>query len=541
METLQRAEKEELLYLLEEKRRRHARDNLSAYCRYIEIPGAPVNENEECEEFYPDSVTPAAHHELLNAALTRVESGEIRRLLVVMPPGSAKSTYGTVTFPTWYIGKKRGRQVITASYNSDLAYKFSRRNRSIVRSKQYREIFDTELTQDNRAAQAWSLTNGSSLMAAGLLAGITGNRADGIVIDDPLKGRQDADSKTIRETIWNEYLASVRSRLKPRGFVVLIQTRWHEDDLAGRILPKNYAGESGWVTARDGEQWYVIRLPAQCDRDDDPLGRKIGEWLWTDWFPPEHWEQEKKSQGSRNWAALYQGSPRPDEGDVFKKSWCSNRYSAIPVAATVCVHTWDTAQKEKDYNDPTAGGFFQFGPGAPPGYYLREVYKDRVDYPTLRRKVIAYAERDKPHAILIEDKSSGQSLIQDLRNSTSLPIIAIEPEGNKLFRAQEVSPMVEAGLLHLPVAGSIVDHRGQTISTDWLIDFEAEFFGFPIGSNDDQVDMTTQFLKWVRGWLGRIETHSAGMKRTLADEIGKQSDEGYGSVGRFDGDTNGFM
>lgn len=524
---------------LELLRRRRGRDSLVGYASAIEIPGKPVSEDPDEWLFHPVESGVAAHHRLICEAYERTAARRHGRLMLFLPPGSAKSTYGSVVGPTYLMGKVPDYRIILATYGQELSRRHGRRARQIVKSSGFRALFNSTISKATSAADEWALTNGSEYLACGMLSGVTGNRAHGIVIDDPVKGREQADSPTIRKKTWEAYQDDLLTRLIPGGWLVLIMTRWHEDDLAGRILPKGYDGRSGMIECRDGKVWEILNIAAQCERADDPLGRKIGDYLWPEWFDEGHWNIFK--QQSRTWAALYQQRPRPDDGGVFKESWCRDRFNIIPAAATVCVHSWDTAQKPEQFNDPTAGTMWQFGPGAGRGYYLRDVYRDRVDYPTLRRKIIAYAERDKPHAILIEDKSSGQSLIQDLRNSTSLPIIAIEPEGNKLFRASEVSAMVESGLLHLPSPGGIVDHRGQKMETAWLADFEGEFFGFPLATNDDQVDSTTQFLKWVRGWTGRFDSYGAGMQRTLANEMGKQNDSGFGSVGRTDGDINGFM
>lgn len=349
------------------------------------------------------------------------------------------------------------------------------------------------------------------------------------IIDDPIKGREQADSPTIREKTWEAYNDDLMTRLVPGGSCVLLQTRWHEDDLAGRLLPKGYAGESGLIECTDGRLWEVINLPAECEREDDPLGRKPGEMLWPEWFDASHWAPFRLQ--ARTWAALFQQRPRPDEGGIFKAAWCRDRYGVIPQRAQTVVHSWDTAQKTDQLNDPTVGSVWRFGDGLP-GYYLQEVHRARIDYPTLKAKVINLALRDNPTAILIEDKSSGQSLIQELRNSTSLPIIPIEPLGDKTFRAVDVSSMVEAGLLHLPAAA------------EWLVDFEGEFFGFPLVTHDDQVDSVTQFLKWARGWTGRIESAGAGLTREAASQVIKpQSDDmggGYGGVTRGES-LEGFL
>lgn len=526
------AEKVELLRLLEEKHRRRARNDLNAYCQFIEIPGVPVDEDDpDCEEFYPDNVTPAKHHRLINDALMRVERGEIRRLMIFMPPGSAKSTYATVAFPTWYMGKNRGKNIICASYGSDLASKFGRRCRQITRSKQFVDLFDCQLVADNRAANDWSLTNASTYMAGGLMAGITGNRADGVVIDDPLKGRQAADSPTIRNTVWEEYKSSVRTRLKPNGFIVIIQTRWHEDDPSGRILPANWNGESGWVTARDGERWYVICLQAQCERDDDPLGRQRGEWLWTEWFTPEHWAQERISQGERNWSALYQQRPTPSEGGIFKRAWVK-RYGT-PAAVGQLILSIDTGNKPGELNDPSVIGAWRITREG--DYQLLHVWRERVDFPTLKRTVKSSALTWRPDGILIEDKASGTQLIQELRNDPDFKfsVIAFDPtpHGDKVMRANDVSPVVESGRLFLPEEAA------------WLIDFEAELFAFPLATTKDQVDMLSQFLKWAHKHSVPLQAASTGARTSTGafDGGGSQVDEsrGFGTV-RSSTDFTGF-
>jgi len=187
----------ELVKILEHKLKMQAKKNLNDYCRYIDIPGVPINDDDDCEAFYPDSVTPAKHHELINNILQDVANktpdgqGRIKkRVMFFMPPGSAKSTYATVVFPTWFMGNHPNKNIICASYGSSLAVKFGRKCRSIARSKKYNDIFKAKLVEDNRAADDWSITNGSTYMAGGILSGITGNRADGLIIDDPIKGRE---------------------------------------------------------------------------------------------------------------------------------------------------------------------------------------------------------------------------------------------------------------------------------------------------------------------------------------------------------------
>lgn len=469
-------------------------------------------------------LVPAHHHHLLIERLEAVEAGELKRLMIFWPPGHAKSKYSSEYFPAWFMGRNKRKTIIHATYGTDFAERFGRKIRNNLRTQEFETIFGGTLSPDSRAAGEWETVYGGEYKAAGVGAGITGRRADIGLIDDPVKSRKEADSPTYRQNAWDWYLADFRTRLKPGGAIIIIQTRWHEDDLSGRILPKDYDFRSGWVTARDGEQWYVLNFPAICMRDDDGTGRKVGEALWPGYIDLSMLEQLKATQGSRNWDALYQQRPRPSDGGIFKESWI-RRYSNIPIEANSIIHSWDTAQKPDQINDPSVMTAWGLGRGAP-GYYLRDVFRDQIDYPTLKRKVLLYAERDNPAAILIEDKSSGQSLVQDLRSSTTLPIIPIEPLGDKTFRANEVSAMVEAGLVHLPEIAP------------WLIDYEGELFGFPLSTNDDQVDSTTQFLKWVRGWSGRIESVAAGMPRSMTKIDQDPAD--YMGVGSFGDDMHGF-
>jgi len=508
-------------------RRRRGRESLVGFANAIEIPGAPVGDDPDGWLFKPVETSLAAHHRLICEALERTYTKRHGRLMLFLPPGSAKSTYASVVGPTYYMGKRPDARLILGSYGSDLARRHGRRARQIVQSPAYAALFGTSISASTKAADEWALSNGAEYLAGGILSGITGNRAHGITIDDPVRGREQAESPTIRNKTWDAYIDDLLTRLIPGGWVVLVETRWHEDDLAGRLLPKGYNGESGLILCNDGKYWEVLNLPAEAEHADDPLKRRVGEMLWPEWFDAEHWDQFRRN--SRTWSSLFQQRPRPGEGGIFKEIWLRSRYNILPVSASVVVHSWDTAQKPEQINDPSVCTVWNLGRGVP-GKYLRDVYRKRVDYPTLKRDVLNLAARDKPAAILIEDKSSGQSLIQELRSTTSLPIIAIEPLGDKLFRASEVSAMVEAGLMVLPEIAP------------WLTDFEGEFFGFPLSTNDDQVDSVTQFLKWVRDWSGRIDSVGTGRTWATATMDGQDvstSTRGYGSV-RSSGDSTGY-
>ncbi|WP_052763876.1 hypothetical protein [Microvirga massiliensis] len=235
-------------------RRRRARESLAGFVNAVEIPGKPVSDDPDAW-LYPIETSVAAHHLLLCDKLEAISSTPHGRLMVFMPTGSAKSTYASVVFPTWFMGKRPGARHILTSYGSDLARRHGRRARQIVRSRAYQSLFGTALSADSSAADEWALTNGSEYMAGGILSGITGNRAHGLLIDDPVKGREDADSPVIRRKTLDAYEDDLKTRLIPGGWIALIQTRWHEDDLAGSILPRGWKGESGSIECRNGNVW----------------------------------------------------------------------------------------------------------------------------------------------------------------------------------------------------------------------------------------------------------------------------------------------
>lgn len=310
-------------------RRRHARESLVAFAQAIEIPGAPLSDDADSWLFKPLGSELAAHHKLALEAIQQCIETDSGRLMIFAPPGSAKSTYASVVAPAWAMGRRSGFRSIMASFASQPAERQAKRCRQIVASDGYHNIWPepTSLVKGTTAAHDWELTNGSGMIAAGMLGALTSNRADLIIIDDPVAGREEADSETMRRKIRQAYDDDLLTRLKPRGSIVLIQTRWHLDDLAGSILPEDYKGESGPVVCRDGQTWEVLCLPAQAERADDPLGRAIGAFLWPEWFDARHWANY--TTNPRTWSALYQQRPQQDTGGQFEADWF-HRYDKAP-------------------------------------------------------------------------------------------------------------------------------------------------------------------------------------------------------------------
>lgn len=250
---------------------------------------------------------PARHHLLLIDRLEALARGDIKRLMVLMPPGSAKSTYVSVLFPPWYLAQKPKDSIIAASHTAELAERFGRKVRNLIQENS--TTIGYGIRADSSAAGRWETDAGGDYFAAGVMGPITGRRADLAIIDDPVRSRQDADSQVIRERTWEWWRNDLFTRLKPDARVCLVMTRWHEDDLGGRLLADMETG---------GSPWEVLKLPMEAEAGD-PLGRVPGQALWPEWFNDEMRSQAKRD--GRTWSALYQQRPAPDEGTFFQKDW----------------------------------------------------------------------------------------------------------------------------------------------------------------------------------------------------------------------------
>ncbi|HEX8509173.1 MAG TPA: terminase family protein, partial [Propionibacteriaceae bacterium] len=259
---------------------------------------------------------PAGHHQRIAEKLEAVERGEIDRLMIFMPPRHGKSELASKRFPAWCLGRNPKRQIIAASYNSDLASDFGRNVRNIVASPEFGQVFSgVSLAPDSQAANRMNTNRGGTYVAAGVGTAVTGRGADIALIDDPFKDREEADSERRRELVWDWYRSTLYTRLMPGGAVVLIQTRWHEDDLAGRLL--EHEGK-----VEDGGQWTVLDLPAI---------NHAGSALWPEWYDLPALYRIKDTIGHREWSALYQQQPQPDEGTYFQRDWFTEWVTLPPL------------------------------------------------------------------------------------------------------------------------------------------------------------------------------------------------------------------
>jgi predicted phage terminase large subunit-like protein len=459
-------------------RRRRARNSLVEYARYVDVPGAPIEDQDEDSDKVKRvaETSLAAHHVLTLEASQRCIETPYGRLMLFMPPGSAKSTYGSVVVPSWIMGRKPGYRMIGASYGSDLSRKLGRRTRSIVKQAKYRALFGTELSAESSAADEWALENGSEYMSGGILSGITGNRADLVVVDDPVKGRAEAESDVIRKRTIEAFDDDVRTRLKPGGSIILIQTRWHEEDLAGSILPEGYNGQSGVIRCRDGQDWEVICLPAKAEHADDPLGRNVGDYLWPEWFDRRHWAQFESKP--RTWASLYQQRPAPEEGDLFQAAWL-RPYEKAPARDTIQVYGASDYAVTADGGDYTVHIVVGIDPEG--RLYLLDLWRKQTSSDQWVEAFCDLVTHWKPMGWAEETgqikAGVGPFLEKRMRERQAFVVRETFPtRGDKAVRAQSIRGRMALDGLYVP------------ISAPWYEQFRSELLTFPTGRNDDQVD-----------------------------------------------------
>lgn len=429
---------------LEKKARRSIRRSLTEWCRLC-------------------GFEPARHHQLLIEGLEKVERGEINKLAVFMPPGSAKSTYASVLFPPWLLQKQPKANVLAASHTTELAEKWGRRVRNIV--NEHSVELGISPSPDSQAAGRWSLTSGAEYYAAGVGTGIAGFRAKYGLIDDPIRSRQDADSELIRDRIWDWYINDFRTRLVPGAAEILIQTRWHEDDLAGRAL--------------NHSKWHVISLPAIAE-ENDQLGREVGEALWSDgqYGYGKQIEELRTSTPARTWSALYQQRPAPEEGDYFKAEWLKP-YDHKPDPKTLRVYGGSDYAVTADGGDHTVHAVVGIDPEG--RMYLLDIWRRQASSDVWIEAFCDLVIEHKPMAWAEEQGQikSGVGPFIDRRQRERRAYVFREQfptRGDKAVRAQSIRGRMALEGLYVPV------------SAPWYPDLRAELLSFPAGKHDDQVD-----------------------------------------------------
>ncbi len=428
----------------------------------------------------PEYQTPA-HIKLLAHKLEEVERGNIKRLAIFMPPRHGKSQLTSQFFPAWYLGRNPSKFVIATTYAQDLADDFGRSVRNQIQDEDYNRIFnDCTLSKDSSSVRRFHTTGSGVYYAVGAGGAITGRGAHLLLIDDPIKGREDADSDAMRSNLIDWYRSTAYSRLMPGGSIILIQTRWHEDDLAGWILRET-----------SHEPWEVVELPAVLDEKASKiLKRPKGQALWPEAYDKKRLEEIKKTAGSREWNSLYMQRPSAEEGNILKRYWWKEWTEDNPPECNYILQSWDTAYTVKstsDYSAVTTWGIFEHN--GIQNAILLSARRERWEFPELKSEAIKLYNEFRPDVVLIEAKASGWSLIQELQRA-GIPITPFNPKrADKKTRAHSVTPLFESGRVWYPS------------SKYWAEDVINQCAQFPSSNYDDLVDSTTQALMRLRQGL----------------------------------------
>ena len=413
-----------------------------------------------------------SHHKIINKKFNDLALGKIKRLIINMPPRHTKSEFASYLLPAWMIGKNPKLKIIQATHTADLAIDFGRKTKNLVDEEQYKELFPTRLQEDSQAAGKWKTDQGGEYFAAGVGGAITGRGADLLIIDDPHK-EQDIkkDSKSF-DKAWNWYTSGPRQHLQPGGKIVCVMTRWSTKDLTGQLIKAQ--GED------DSDQWEVVELPAIL-----PSGKPV----WPEYWDIKELEKTKASIPVSNWNAQYMQQPTAEEGAIIKRDWWRNWDHKDPPRIKYKIQSYDTAFLKKesaDFSAITTWGVFDTEDNGE-NIILLAAFKDRYEFPELRR--VAYDEYLwwRPDMTLIEAKASGIPLTAELRRM-GIPVINFTPSrGNdKHARVTSVSPLFESGKVWAPMH----EHFAQEVVE--------ECASFPFGEHDDYVDSMTQALMRIR-------------------------------------------
>ena len=428
------------------------------------------------ERVWPTFIS-GRHHKIMAEAFERVAKGELKRLIINMPPRHTKSEFASYLLPSWFLGKFPGKKVIQTSHTAELAVGFGRKVRNLVDSEVYNSIFpDLSLQADSKAAGRWNTSKGGDYFAIGVGGAVTGKGADLLIIDDP-HSEQEAALAAVNPDVYDKvyewYTSGPRQRLQPGGAIVVVMTRWAQRDLTGQVL-KNAA-------LRGETDWEVIEFPAIM-----PSGKP----LWPEFWSIEELEALHEELPNAKWQAQYQQNPVGNESAIVKRDWWKIWESERPPKCEYILQTWDTAfekHQRADYSAGTTWGvFYNEEDNNMPNIVLLNTYKKRVEFPELKRDVLAEYKEWEPDGLLIEKKASGAPLIYDLR-AMGIPVQEYTPSKgqDKIARLNSVSDIIASGKVWVP-------------QTRWAEELVDEVAAFPSGEHDDLVDATTLALMRFR-------------------------------------------
>ena len=424
------------------------------------------------------------HHKIMGEAFDRVAKGDLKRLIINMPPRHTKSMFGSYLFPAWYLGQYPNRKIIQASHTGELAVEFGRQVRNLINSTEFHEVFENvTIAADSKAAGRWNTNRNGSYFAVGVGGTMTGRGADILVVDDP-HSEQDATQGQFDRGVYDKayewYTSGPRQRLQPGGSIVIIATRWSKIDLTGQIL--QHSAKSG------GDEWEVIELPAIMPS---------GEALWPEFWRLTELESIKNDIPITKWEAQYQQKPTSEEGALIKREWWKVWERPTLPKLEAIIQSWDTAftkTHRSNYSACTTWGVFMHPDKTGrtrPNLILMDAMKDKLEFPELKQEVLRQYREWEPDQLVVEKRASGAPLIFELR-AMGVPVTEYTPSrGNdKITRVNAITDIFASGMVW----------RRDAAYADEVIE---ECAAFPQGDHDDYVDSTSQALLRFRqgGWL----------------------------------------
>jgi predicted phage terminase large subunit-like protein len=436
-----------------------------------------------------------AHHAKMANAFERVASGDLKRLIINMPPRHTKSEFASWLLPSWFLGKFPHKKVIQTSNTAELAVGFGRKVRNLVDSELYNEVFPgVSLQSDSKAAGRWNTNKGGDYFAIGVGGTVTGKGADLLIIDDPHSEQEATMAESnpeIYDKVYEWYTSGPRQRLQPGGSIIIVMTRWSQRDLTGQVVKA--------ALQRGGEEWEVIEFPALFDDYDPPKP------LWPEFWSLDELIALKTELPAYKWNAQYQQAPTSREGAIVKREWWQEWTDERPPKCDFIIQSWDTAfekSNRSDYSACTTWGVFtderdDKGRGAP-NVILLNAFRSRMEFPELKQVAFDHYKQWNPDGFMVEKKASGAPLIYELR-AMGIPVQEFTPSrGNdKISRLNSVSDLFASGKVWKP-------------QTNWAEDVADEVAAFPAGEHDDYVDSMT---------LALMRFRSGGFIRTALDEV----------------------
>ena len=425
------------------------------------------------------------HHKVMAEAFERVANGELKRLIINMPPRHTKSEFASYLFPAWYLGQYPEKKVIQTAHTAELAVGFGRKVRNLINQEDYQEVFPgIDLSSDSKAAGRWNTNKKGDYFAIGVGGAVTGKGADVLIIDDP-HSEQDAAvgayNPEVYDKVYEWYTSGPRQRLQPGGAIIVVMTRWSTRDLTGQIVKSS-------VQREGADEWEVIELPAVMPSGDP---------LWPEFWPIEQLDSLKAELPVSKWSAQYQQDPTSEEGALIKREWWQEWEYESPPSCDAIIQSWDTAflkTQRADYSACTTWGVFHHpneNGDSIPNLILLDAYKEKLEFPDLKRAAYEKYWEYEPDQMIVEAKAAGSPLIFELR-AMGIPVTEFTPSRgqDKIARVNAVSDLFASGIVWCP-------------ATRWAEEVVEECAAFPAGDNDDLVDSTTQALLRFRqgGWI----------------------------------------